>query len=204
MEHFVTRLLKCLPVLIGIFLANYKPILAEYSEYINEENFIIHDLIKDTRGWSLIKGPTNFDSRATGNMLNVHFFPGLLDYYRGNYNSAFKEMSYCIERDYYLEVNPQRFKYISLSHYIRGIIYFYHTSGRTKYARAKREFEQAIQWNPGNHLAYLELSRVSSVVGLKEETISILRQLLQLKPLEKIAQQARKELDSMKSEKEMK
>jgi hypothetical protein len=101
-------------------------------------------------------------------------------------------------------VNPQRFKYLSLGHYIRGMIYFYHASGRTKYAKAKREFEQAIQWNPGNHLAYIELSRVSSVVGLKEETASILQQLLQLKPVEEIAQQARKELDLMKPEKEMK
>jgi tetratricopeptide (TPR) repeat protein len=194
---------KYLFLLLGIPLVNCPTILAEDFGYANKERFVIHDIIKDDRGWFVIKGATEFDYKATGNILNIHFFPGLLDYYRGNYNSAFREMNYCIDRAPYLEVNPQRFKYLSLGHYIRGMIYLYHASGGEKYTRAARDFEQAIQWNPGNHLAYLELSRVSSIVGLKEEAISILRRLLQLKPVKEIAQQARKELDSLKPEKEM-
>jgi tetratricopeptide (TPR) repeat protein len=194
---------KNLVLPLGILLANCPEIMAEDFGYTNKEEFVIHDIMKDVRSWFTIKGATEFDYKANGNMLNIHFFPGLLDYYRGNYNSAFREMSYCIERTNYLEVNPQRFKYLSLGHYIRGMIYLYHASGGEKYTRAARDFEHAIQWNPGNHLAYLELSRVSSIVGLKEEAVAILRRLLQLKPAAEIVQQARKELDSLKPEKEI-
>jgi tetratricopeptide (TPR) repeat protein len=202
-DGFMLWVFKHLVLLLGIIFVNCPTILAEDFEYTNKEEFVIHDITKSTR-WFVIKGETEFDYKATGNMLNVHFFPGLLDYYRGNHNSAFREMNYCIDRANYLEVNPQRFKYLSLGHYIRGMIYLYHASGGEKYTRAARDFEQAIQWNPGNHLAYLELSRVSSMVGLKEDAIAILRQLLQLQPAEGIAQQARKELGLLKPEKEMK
>jgi len=137
----------------------------------------------------------------TGNILNVHYFPGLLYYSKGYYTSALTEMQYFIDRPEYTKNHARHSNFFSIAHYICGMIYFYHDSGRGRYIRAKESFEQSIQWNPENHLAYLEISRVLSAIELKEKAVSILQHLLELKPKEDVAQQARKELVLLQSEK---
>jgi hypothetical protein len=65
----------------------------------------------------------------------------------------------------------------------------------------KENFEKSIQLDSGNHLAYLEISRVLSEADLKDQAIYVLRHLLELKPKEDIAQQAKKELVLLQSKK---
>ena len=136
-----------------------------------------------------------------GNILNVHFFPGLLDYSKGNYQSALGQMQYVIRNKQYIANHPQYLKFLSTAHYICGMIYLYYGSGYGKYASAKENFEKSIHLDPGNHLAYLGISHVLSAVELKEQAIDILQHLLELKPKEDIAQQAKKELVLLQSKK---
>src|SRR5205085_2006015 len=109
-----------------------------------------------------------------GAMLNVHFFPGIKDYDSGNYNAAHEQMSYVIKRPSYLEANPRQAEYMSVAHYLRGMIYVYHAEGLGRYSLAKADFEQSIKWNANNYVAYLELSRVYSALGLKGPAAAVL------------------------------
>jgi tetratricopeptide (TPR) repeat protein len=81
------------------------------------------------------------------------------------------------------------------------MIHLYHDSSYGRYIRAKENFDKSIQLDPGNHLAYLEISHVLSEFDLKDQAIYILRYLLELKPKEDIAQQAKKELVLLQSKK---
>jgi tetratricopeptide (TPR) repeat protein len=147
-------------------------------------------------------GPTEPQySINVGNILNVHFFPGLLDYSKGNYSSALSQMQYFIERPQYTKNHPQHLKFLSTAHYICGMIHLYYDFGFERYNRAKENFAKSIQLDPGNHLAYLGISRVLSAVELKEQAIYILQKLLELKPKEDITQQAKKELILLQSKK---
>jgi tetratricopeptide (TPR) repeat protein len=144
-------------------------------------------------------GPTDPSSAVNnGNILNAHFFPGLLDYSRGNYISSLSQMDYFINRPSYIMKNPNQPKFFSMAHYTRGRIFFYHASGYGRYAQAIKEFEEAIRWDPKNHYAYLELSRVHASVSSKEQASVILQRLLELQPSEELIKQAKKELDSLK------
>jgi tetratricopeptide (TPR) repeat protein len=133
--------------------------------------------------------------------LNAHYFPGLLDYKNGNYRGAKNQMDYFLARPQYTKENPRQAEFFSNGHYIRGIIYFYHTSGRGRYIYAKKDFEQSIRWNPKNYAAYLQLSRVLSKAGQKKQAIAVLYKLLDLKPKEEFICIVKKEIDIIQYEK---
>ena len=147
-------------------------------------------------------GPTEPQySINVGNILNAHFFPGLLDYSEGNYSSALGQMHYFIERPLYTKNHSQHLKFLSTAHYICGMIHLYYDFGYGRYDRAKENFEKSLQLDPGNHLAYLGFSHLLSAVEKKDQAIYILQHLLELKPKEDIAQQAKKELILLQSKK---
>jgi tetratricopeptide (TPR) repeat protein len=141
---------------------------------------------------------TNFDAGpAVGNMLNAHYFPGLMDYGNGRFDYAEIQMNYVVDRPYYLEQNPRQKEFLSTAHYIRGMIYLYHATGVGRHRLARADFEAAIQWNSNNYIAYLELSRVYSELDLKDLSISIVRRLLDLNPDKVIVERGRIELKKL-------
>ena len=143
-------------------------------------------------------GPTDFDAGPmVASILNVHYFPGLLDYGNGRYDYAETQLSYVINRPQYIEQNPRQGEILSTAHYTRGMIYFYHASGVGRHRLARADFEAAIQWNPRNLVAYLELSRVFSELGLKEPAVSTIHRLLDFKPDKTIAEQAQADLKKL-------
>ena len=145
---------------------------------------------------------TNIDAGpAVGDILNAHYFPGLIDYKNGNYAGAKSQMDYFLDRPQYTKENPRQAEFFSYGHYIRGMIYLYHASGRGRYIRSKKDFEQSIRWNSKNYAAYLQLSRVLSKVGQKKQAISVLFKLLDSKPEEKFIQLAKKEIQIIQTEK---
>jgi len=131
---------------------------------------------------------------CTGDILNVHYFPGLIDYSKGNYRYAVQQLDYVLARPQYTSMNPRQGELLSHGHYVRGMIMLYHASGTGKLVRAKADFEQAIRWNINNHLPYFELARFLSMAGLKEQATQVIHELLDKQPLEEIAQKARNEL----------
>jgi len=136
---------------------------------------------------------------CTGNILNIHYFPGLIDYSKGNYRYAMQQLDYVLARPQYTSMNPRQGELLSHGHYIRGMIILYHTSGTGKLVRAKVDFEQAIQWNANNHLPYFELARLLSMAGLKEQATQVIHELLDKQPSEEITQKARNELKLLQS-----
>jgi tetratricopeptide (TPR) repeat protein len=141
---------------------------------------------------------THFDGGpAVGNMLNAHYFPGINLYNGGRYTRAEQEFSYVILRPQYLSANPWRDSYMSVSCYLRGMIYFYHANGFGRYSAAKEDFEAALKWNPRNYIVYIELARLYSTLGFQEQAISLVRSVLDLMPDEKIIEEARKELANL-------
>ena len=129
---------------------------------------------------------------SIGDILNYHYFPGLKHYRHGNYQSAKKELDYFINRPQYTSMNPRQSEFFSTAHYLRGRIYFYHASGAGRQLLAKNDFEKSIQWDPNNHLSYLELSRVWLDIGNNNAGFAVLKRLLELEPEDKIVQQAKK------------
>jgi tetratricopeptide (TPR) repeat protein len=141
---------------------------------------------------------TVFDAGpVVGQMLNAHYFPALRDYGSGRYDYAERDMTFVINHPAALDENPRKGEFYSTAHYIRGMIYFYHASGVGRHRLAKADFEAAIEWNPANFVAYLELSRVYSELGLKDPAASIIHRLLDLNPDKAIAEQARVELRNL-------
>jgi len=134
---------------------------------------------------------------VTGNILNFHYFPAVNFYNGGRYKEAEEQFSYVILRPHYLEANPKRAEFMSISHYLRGMIYFYHANGVGRHSLAKADFEAALKWNPQNYVVFLELSRIYSNLGFQQEASSVLRHLLDLKPDEETARQAQMELDKI-------
>ena len=144
------------------------------------------------------KGYTNFDpGPVTGNMLNIHYFPALRDYSNGQYNIAERDLTFVINHPNALDENPRRGEFYSTAHYTRGMIYLYHASGIGRHRLARADFEAAIKWNPMNFVAYLEISRVYSQLGLKDAAVSSLRKLLDLKPDKTTTDQALMELKKL-------
>jgi len=135
---------------------------------------------------------------GVGGILNFHYFPGIKYYQAGRYSRAVPELSYFIDRPNYTNGNPKQANYLSTAHYVRGMIYLHHATGLGRLSIAKQDFEAAIMWNKNNYLAYLELSRVFSVAGMKTQADSILKILLDLNSDDKeIAEDARRELNSI-------
>jgi tetratricopeptide (TPR) repeat protein len=138
---------------------------------------------------------TEFDSGpAVGEILNNHFFPGVIYYNLGNYNYSVAELTYVIRRPAYLDKNSRKAEFMSTTHYLRGMIYLYHAEGIGRHGIARSDFEAAIKWNPENHLAYLELSRVYSELGFTKQAIAIVQHLIELKPAKDILDEAEQEL----------
>jgi tetratricopeptide (TPR) repeat protein len=120
---------------------------------------------------------------CTGSILNAHFFPGMIDYSKGNYAYAKQQMDYFIARPAYTAMNPRQGQYLSLALYIRGMIYFRHASGIGRYGLAIADFKSAIIMNPRNYLAHLELAHAYASLSQKEEAIKVLTSLLEMKDL---------------------
>jgi tetratricopeptide (TPR) repeat protein len=138
--------------------------------------------------------------RADGpgaDLLNQRYFPALSLYGSGRYKEAERNLTYVIAQPDYLLQNPSRAEYLSVSHYLRGMIYFYHANGVGRYSLAKDDFEAAVKWNRQNYVAYLELSRLYSRLGFQAQAVTLLNHLLGLMPEENILVEARKELDSI-------
>ena len=136
---------------------------------------------------------------CVGQILNAHYFPGLIDYSKGNYRHTMQQLDYVLARPQYISMNPRQGELLSHGHYVRGMIILYHASGTGKLVRAKADFEQAIRWNANNHLPYFELSRLLSMAGLKEQATQVIHELLDKQPSEEIAQKARNELKLLQS-----
>src|SRR5262245_55872835 len=192
------KIVKCFILSLGISLLGFDQTFSQNQiEIHNAKPGLGSEPMTD-----LNAGPTDPQySINVGNILNAHFFPGLLDYSKGNYSSALAQMRYTIERPQYTKNHPQHLKFLSTAHYICGMIHLYYDFGYGRYDHAKENFEKSIQIDPGNHLAYLGISHVLSTVKLKEQAIYILQHLLELKPKEDIAQQAKKELILLQSQK---
>ena len=138
---------------------------------------------------------TNIDAGpATGFILNYHYFPGINFYNGGRYKEAEEQFTYVIQRPYFLEANTRRPEFMSTAHYLRGMIYLYHATGVGRHNQAKADFESALQWNPRNYVVYIEISRLYSGLGFREQAASIIRHLLELKPDEATAAAAQKEI----------
>jgi tetratricopeptide (TPR) repeat protein len=197
-EKLMWRIVKCFTLLLGISLLGFDQIFSQ-----NEIE------IHNAKPGLVSKPTTNLNEGSIepqysinlGNILNAHFFPGLLDYSEGNYSSALGQMQYFIERPLYTKNHPQHLKFLSIAHYICGMIHLYYDFGYRRHDRAKENFEKSLQLDSENHLAYLGFSRLLSAVEQKDQAIYILQHLLELKPKEDIAQQAKKELILLQSKK---
>jgi tetratricopeptide (TPR) repeat protein len=143
---------------------------------------------------------TRFDAGpSVGSMLENHFFPGIDYYNNGKYQYAQQELDYVIRRPENLIENVRRNNFLSVSHYLLGMIYMYHANGLGRRNVAREHFIKAIEYQPNNHIAHLELARVYAELRLTKQASEIIQQLLELKPEEDIATQARDELAKLSS-----
>ena len=136
---------------------------------------------------------------CVGEILNAHYFPGMLEYLDGNFAFAVQQMDYFIARPQYTVMNPKQAEYFSIAHYIRGTIYLYHAEGTGRLALAVEDLEKSIQWNPRNYFARLEIARAYEITGLKGQAIGTLERLLESKPGDSIAEEATQELKALQS-----
>jgi tetratricopeptide (TPR) repeat protein len=183
----------CLSLFLGILAVVTAPTL------VGAEGIVIHNrarLIPRTQKTHIDPG-----GPVVGDILNNHYFPGLMDYHKGQYQGAVTQMDYMIVNQRYTSRHPRQAEILSNAHYIRGMVYFYHASGRGRHVLAKKDFEESIRWNPKNYLTYIELSRLLSEISLKEEAISVLKRLLELQPEENVVRQAKKELSQLQAAK---
>src|ERR1051326_7315272 len=121
---------------------------------------------------------TGFDAGpAPGDILNGHFFPAVIAYNTGRYNTAAVEATFLVQRANYLDANPRQAEFVSVAYYVLGMVYLYHSKGIGRHDFAKADFQAAIQWNPANYMAHLELSRVFSDLGFTKEAASVINRL---------------------------
>jgi tetratricopeptide (TPR) repeat protein len=143
--------------------------------------------------------PTFFDvGPETGRILNIHYFPAIDLYDAGRYRDSEENLTYLLDRPNYIDGNSRKQEFLSTAAYLRAMIYLYHASGVGRHALARQDFEAAVKWNPKNYLAYIELSRVYSDLGFKEQAVTVLQQLLQLDPDKEIATEAQNEIRKLK------
>jgi len=135
-----------------------------------------------------------------GEILNAHYFPGINLYEAGNYREAFQQLTYVIDRPTYIDGNPNQILYLTTAYYVRGSIFLYHAAGAGRLTLARQDFQTAIQLNEKNYPAYLELSRVFSTAGLREESAAVLRHLIELNPDKETLEKAERELVTVTSE----
>jgi tetratricopeptide (TPR) repeat protein len=148
-----------------------------------------------------VPAQTYYDAgfEGAGHILNNHYFPGVNQYNAGRYVEAEGNLTYFLDRPDYIIGNPRRAQFLSTAFFLRGRIYLYYAEGVGRHSLAKTDFEAAIRWNPKNGLAYLELSRVYSSLGIRDQAIVILEHLLARKPEETVAEEATAELEKLKS-----
>src|SRR5215467_5436049 len=190
-----------------ISMRNILPMLTIVFSFIyvhTDQALAVHDglIIETPRSVATLGAtpPTKLNTGpCTGNILNIHYFPGLIDYSKVNYRYAMQQLDYVLARPQYTSMHPRQGELLSHGHYIRGMIMLYHTSGTGKLVRAKVDFEQAIQWNANNHLPYFELARLLSMAGLKEQATQVIHELLDKQLSEEITQKARNELKLLQS-----
>src|SRR5262245_49572947 len=77
---------------------------------------------------------------ALGNMLNIHYFPAVRFYNAGRYADAEPDLTYVILRPSYLDGNPAQSEYLSIAHYLRGMILLHHSNGVGRLSAAKTDF----------------------------------------------------------------
>jgi tetratricopeptide (TPR) repeat protein len=143
--------------------------------------------------------PTFFDvGPETGRILNIHYFPAIDLYDAGRYTDAEENLTYLLDRPYYIDGNSRKQEFLSTAAYLRAMIYLYHASGVGRHSLARQDFEAAVKWNPKNYVAYIELSHVYSELGFKEQAVAILQHLLQLNPTKEIAAEAQNEIQKLK------
>jgi len=161
----------------------------------NEETIRIIQPVINARS-----GSTNIDGGpVVGDMLNAHLFPGINNFKMGSYSYALEEFNYVIARSQYLTENPRKAEYLSTAHFLRGSIYLYHADGGRRFQLAKSDFEASIEWNPNNFAAYLELSRVYSQLGFKDQALSILQSLKGLDLDESLSKDVSSEIEKVKA-----
>lgn len=164
------------------------------------EAFARSEIIIEDRSRARIAGDTDFESGpVTGNILNIHFFPGLLDYMNGNYRSAWNQMNYMIKNSIFYRQHPRYGEILSYAHYIRGMIYLYHAQGAKRFVRGRLDFERAIHNNPNHYQSYVELSRLLVLVELKDQARHVLQRLLAKNPPEDVVQQVNNEIRALQS-----
>jgi tetratricopeptide (TPR) repeat protein len=166
------------------------------TENYREKVTIINGLVGSSMPYEISLGDLG---PSTGHMLSVHFIPGINYYNNGRYDYAQGELNYVTIHPEYLMENPRRSEIESIAHYLIGMIYMYHADGVGRRTLAKQHFEKAIEWNPDNHMAYLEMARMYASLRLSEPARAILQQLLKLKPPGNIEVQARDELSKLSS-----
>src|SRR5438552_12409589 len=123
MLHFVNLLL----VMMALLAQELTPEERGKIEIIDDDKYVPYQ-------------ETHFDGGPVqGNMLNAHYFPGINLYNGGRYTRAEQEFSYVILRPQYLVGNTRRDEYMSISCYLRGMIYLYHADGFGRYSAAKED-----------------------------------------------------------------
>lgn len=138
---------------------------------------------------------------CVGDIINVHFYPGLLDYLDGSYDYAVGQLDYFIDRPQYTEMNPKQNKYMSIAHFIRGSIFLNHANGIGRYQLAIHDFEASIHWDPHNYQSYLKLAAAYQKITITESAIKTLKSLLSLHPSGIISEEASTMLEKLLSDK---
>ena len=88
-----------------------------------DQAFAVHDgLIIETPSRVATLGATPKTKLNTGpcvgDILNFHYFPGLIDYSKGNYRYAIQQLDYVLARPEYTSMNPRQGEILSHGHYI--------------------------------------------------------------------------------------
>jgi len=177
------------------FLTTVVSVMVPIQNYDAMRAYDRSRIVIENKGKFIPTRPTFFDvGPETGRILNLHYFPALELFNAGRYTDAEDNLTYVLERPDYINGNPQQQEFLSTAFYTRAMIYLYHASGIGRYSLARADFESALRWNPKNFLSYIELARVYSALGFKEQAINILNYLLKQEPGKEIAAQAQDEL----------
>lgn len=127
----------------------------------------------------------------TEQVTKLHFFPGMKSYINGRYKNASKDLEFFIRYPAQTVRNPFHTELHSSAHYMLGMIYFYHASGKGRLIRARQHFEYSIKWNPRNYKSYIELAHLFSSIELKDHAASVLHRLLELQLPEDVERRAK-------------
>jgi hypothetical protein len=72
---------------------------------------------------------TNIDAGpVVGNMLNAHYFPGLIAFNRGSYGEAHAQFSFVVQRAFALDANARQAEFMSTAYYLRRSGDYHHST----------------------------------------------------------------------------